>query len=174
MAESKTANTGTKTATKDTSKASTRSGGAKSKGFSEAEREAMRERAEELRAEQSRGKRGSKASGEQDLFEKVAEMAEPDRVMAERLHEVIMEAAPGLTPKTWYGMPAYAKDGKVVCFFQGAAKFQARYATLGFNDSAKLDDGTMWPTAFALKNLTPANEKKIAALVKQAVSEATR
>jgi len=104
------------------------------------------------------------------MAKKVAEMAEPDRVMAERLHEIITGAAPGLEPKTWYGMPAYAKDGKVVCFFQGAAKFQARYATLGFNDTAKLDDGTMWPTAYALKKLTSADEKEIAELVKRAVS----
>jgi len=154
MAEYKTAKTGTK----------------KSKGFSDAEREAMQERAKELKADKGPSKRGGKASGEQDLFEKVAEMAEPDRVMAERLHEIITGAAPGLEPKTWYGMPAYAKDGKVVCFFQGAAKFQARYATLGFNDTAKLDDGTMWPTAYALKKLTSADEKEIAELVKRAVS----
>ncbi|NMB69538.1 MAG: hypothetical protein GYA20_12345 [Chloroflexi bacterium] len=133
-------------------------------GFSADEKAAMKERARELKAEKE------KADGESALLEKIAEMPEPDRSMAARLHEIIKAAAPALAPKTWYGMPAYAKDGKVVCFFQAAAKFNARYATFGFNDSANLDDGALWPTAFALKALTPAEEQKIAALVKKAVS----
>lgn len=133
-------------------------------GFSADEKAAMKERARELKAEKE------KANGESALLEKIAEMPEPDRSMAARLHEIIKAAAPALAPKTWYGMPAYAKDGKVVCFFQAAAKFNARYATFGFNDSANLDDGALWPTAFALKALTPAEEQKIAALVKKAVS----
>ena len=108
--------------------------------------------------------------GEQDVLAKIAELPEPDRAMAERLHVIVKEAAPGLAPRTWYGMPAYAKDGKVVCFFQSAQKFKTRYATLGFNDAAHLDDGAMWPTAFALKALTAAEEARIAALVKKAVS----
>ncbi len=133
-------------------------------GFSADEKAAMKERARELKAEKE------KVDGESALLEKIAEMPEPDRSMAARLHEIIKAAAPALAPKTWYGMPAYAKDGKVVCFFQAAAKFNARYATFGFNDSANLDDGALWPTAFALKALTPAEEQKIAALVKKAVS----
>lgn len=133
------------------------------KGFTAEERAAMRERAKELKAEARR------ADGEKALLEKVAEMPEPDRVMAERVHEIVKANAPELTPKTWYGMPAYARDGKVVCFFQSADKFGARYATFGFNDTANLDDGAMWPTAFALKNLTAAEEKRIATLVKKAV-----
>jgi uncharacterized protein YdhG (YjbR/CyaY superfamily) len=124
----------------------------------------MKERARELKAE------AAHADGEADLLAKIAEMPEPDRAMAERLHAIITASAPILAPKAWYGMPAYAKDGKVVCFFQSAAKFKARYATLGFNDSANLDKGAMWPTAFALPQLTAAEEAKIAALVKQAVS----
>ena len=147
-----------KTAKKDTA----------SKGFTDAERAAMKERAQELKAEARRAK--SKADGEGDLLAKIAEMPEPDRVMAERLHAIVKAAAPDLMPKTWYGMPAYAKDGKVVCFFQSAAKFGARYATFGFNDTANLDDGAMWPTSFALKELTAADEAKIGALVKRAVS----
>jgi uncharacterized protein YdhG (YjbR/CyaY superfamily) len=131
------------------------------KGFTAEERAAMKERAREL-------KRGP-ADGEQDVLDKIAEMAEPDRVMAERIHAIVMAAAPSLAPRTWYGMPSYALDGKVVCFFQSAQKFKARYATLGFNDAAKLDDGSMWPTAFALKKLTKKDEAKIRALVKQAV-----
>ena len=133
-------------------------------GFSADEKAAMKERARELKAEKE------KVDGESALLEKIAEMPEPDRSMAARLHEIIKAAAPALAPKTWYGMPAYAKDGKVVCFFQSAQKFGSRYATLGFNDSANLDDGSLWPTAFALKALTPAEEQKIAALVKKAVS----
>ena len=133
-------------------------------GFSADEKAAMKERARELKAEKE------KVDGESALLEKIAEMPEPDRSMAARLHEIIKAAAPALAPKTWYGMPAYAKDGKVVCFFQSAQKFGSRYATLGFNDSANLDDGDLWPTAFALKELTPAGEETIAALVKKAVS----
>jgi uncharacterized protein YdhG (YjbR/CyaY superfamily) len=157
-------------ATKDaqkSAKATTKSKA--SRGFTEEERAAMKERAEELKAEARRGSRAGKADGESDLLAKIAEMPPPDRVMAERLHAVIKASAPGLAPKTWYGMPAYAKDGKVVCFFQSAAKFNARYATFGFNDTANLDEGAMWPTAFALKELTAAGEAKIAALVKKAV-----
>jgi uncharacterized protein YdhG (YjbR/CyaY superfamily) len=124
----------------------------------------MKERARELKAE------ANKADGEKDLLAKIAEMPERDRAMAKRLHAVITASAPALTPKTWYGMPAYAKDGKVVCFFQSAQKFKSRYATFGFSDEANLDKGAMWPTSFALKELTPAEEAKIAALVKKAVS----
>ena len=140
---------------------------AKSEGFTGDEKAAMRERAKELRAEARRGK--DRAAGESDLLEKIAEMPKGDRDMATRLHAIVTKTAPNLMPKTWYGMPAYARDGKIVCFFQSAAKFGARYATFGFNDTAKLDDGTMWPTSFALKKLTAADEKKIAALVKKAV-----
>ena len=140
----------------------------RSKGFTDEERAAMRERAQELKAEGRRGKK--KADGESDVLARIAEMPEHDRVMAERLHALITASAPALSPKTWYGMPAYAKDGKVVCFFQSAAKFKSRYATLGFNDTANLDEGAMWPTAFALKELTAAAEARIGALVKRAVS----
>lgn len=128
----------------------------------------MKERAKELKAEARANKK--REEGEKDLLEKVAEMPEPDRGMAKRIHELVIENAPDLWPKTWYGMPAYAMDGKVVCFFQSAAKFNARYATFGFNDTANLDEGAMWPTAFALKELTPSEEKRIVALVKKAVS----
>jgi hypothetical protein len=124
----------------------------------------MRERAREVKA--ARGK----ADGERDVLAKIAEMPEPDRAMAERLHALIKASAPALSPRTWYGMPAYAKDGKVLCFFQSAQKFKSRYATLGFSDEANLDEGAMWPTSFALKKLTKADEKRIGALVKQAVS----
>jgi len=141
----------------------------KSDGFTDEERAAMKERVKELKAEARASKK--KADGEKDLLEKIAEMPEPDRVMAERLHTIITASAPDLSPKTWYGMPAYAnKDGKVVCFFQSADKFKARYATFGFNDVANLDEGAMWPTSFALKELTAAEEERIAALVKKAVS----
>ena len=140
----------------------------KKKGFTAEERAAMRERAKELKAEERASK--NRAEGERDVRAKIAEMPEPDRAMAERLHAVITASAPELSPKTWYGMPAYAKDGKVVCFFQDASKFKSRYATFGFNDRANLDDGAMWPTSFALKELTAADEAKIAALVKRAVS----
>ena len=140
---------------------------AKSEGFTAEEKAAMRERAKELKAEARRGK--DRKAGESDLLAKIEEMPEADRAMARRLHEIVTQTAPDLMPKTWYGMPAYATDGKVVCFFQSAAKFGARYATFGFNDTAKLDDGAMWPTSFALKKLTAADEKKLAALVKKAV-----
>jgi uncharacterized protein YdhG (YjbR/CyaY superfamily) len=140
-----------------------------SDGVTDAEKAAMKERAKELKAEKRKNKK--KEEGEADLLEKVAEMPEPERSMATRVHEIITASAPDLLPKTWYGMPAYANaDGKVVCFFQGASKFDSRYATLGFNDTANLDDGAMWPTAFALIELTDAVEAKIAKLVKQAVS----
>ena len=136
------------------------------KVWTDEERAAMVEHAKE---QKKAAKRGTE-DGEGDVLAKIAEMPESDRVMAERIHAVITAAAPDLSPKTWYGMPAYAKDGKVVCFFQPAAKFKARYSTLGFNDDAKLDDGTMWPTSWALTKLTDADAKKIEALVKQAVS----
>jgi uncharacterized protein YdhG (YjbR/CyaY superfamily) len=136
----------------------------KSKGFSAEERAAMKERAQELKAE------AAKADGESALLAKVAEMKGTDRAMAKRLHAIIKDRAPALSPKTWYGMPAYAKDGKVVCFFQSAEKFNSRYATFGFSDEANLDKGAMWPTSFALKELTDAEEAKIGALVKKAVS----
>ena len=136
----------------------------KSKGFTAEERAAMKERARELKAE------ANKADGEKDLLAKIAEMPGPDRAMAKRIHAIVKASAPTLSPKTWYGMPAYAKDGKVVCFFTAASKFNSRYATFGFNDSANLDKGAMWPTSFALKELTDAEEKRIGALVKKAVS----
>ena len=134
----------------------------KSKGFTDVEREAMKDRVRELKA--------SKADGESDVLAKIAAMQEPDRAMAKRLHAIIKASAPALSPKTWYGMPAYAKNGKVVCFFQSAKKFKTRYATFGFSDQAKLDEGHMWPTGFALKELTAAEEAKIDALVRKAVS----
>ena len=137
--------------------------------FTDQEREAMKERARELKAEAGRGRRSSKANGEADLRAKIAEMPAADRSMAERLHEIIMANAPTLTPKTWYGMPAYARDGKVICLFQSADKFKARYATFGFNEDAQLDDGDIWPTSFALLELTTAAETTIAALVRKAV-----
>jgi uncharacterized protein YdhG (YjbR/CyaY superfamily) len=138
-------------------------------GFSDEERAAMRERARELKAEARRGSRAGKADGERDVLAKIAEMPDSDRAMAQRIHEIVKSCAPTLTPKTWYGMPAYAKDGKVVCFFQGADKFKARYATFGFNDEANLDEGAMWPTSFALKALTAAEEATIGVLVEKAV-----
>jgi uncharacterized protein YdhG (YjbR/CyaY superfamily) len=144
--------------------------GKASKGFTDEERAAMRERAQELKAAARRGPRAGKADGESDVLAKIAEMPDPDRAMAERLHAIIKASAPALSPRTWYGMPAYAKEGKVVCYFQSAHKFKSRYATFGFNDAANLDDGAMWPTSFALKRLTAADEKKIGALVKKAVS----
>jgi uncharacterized protein YdhG (YjbR/CyaY superfamily) len=140
----------------------------KSKGFTDEERAAMKERAKELKAEERANK--NRAAGESDVLAKIAEMSEPDRTMGERLHAIIKANAPALSPKTWYGMPAYAKDGKVVCFFQSAQKFNSRYATLGFSDKANLDEGAMWPTSFALKELTGAEEARIGALVKKAVS----
>ena len=134
------------------------------KGFTAEERAAMKERAQELKAEARR------ADGESAVLAKIAEMPEPDRAMAKRLHEIVKASAPALSPKTWYGMPAYAKDGKVVCFFQSAQKFKTRYATFGFSDKASLDEGAMWPTSFALKELTVTEEARIVALVKKAVS----
>jgi uncharacterized protein YdhG (YjbR/CyaY superfamily) len=139
-----------------------------SKGFTDAEKAAMKERAKELKAEERRNK--NREEGERDLLSKVAEMPEADRAIAERIHAIVTAAAPELEPKTWYGMPAYARDGTVVCFFQAASKFDARYATFGFNDTANLDEGAMWPTSFALSELTAAAEAKIGALVKKAVS----
>ncbi|MFJ3093940.1 iron chaperone [Streptomyces hydrogenans] len=141
-------------------------------GFDEDEREAMKERAKELKAGTARGGRAKAADGEADLLAKVAEMADEDRVLAEGIHALVKRVAPGLTPKTWYGMPAYARDGKVLFFFQSAAKFKARYATLGFNDPATLDDGDMWPTAFALTVLTPEVEARIEALIERATATA--
>ena len=143
----------------------------KSKGFTDEERAAMRERAQEVKAEAGRGSRAKKADGESDVLAKIAEMPDPDRAMAERLHALIKASAPALSPRTWYGMPAYAKDDKVVCFFRPAHKFKDRYATIGFNDKANLDEGTMWPVAFALTELTASDEATIAALVKKAVSD---
>jgi uncharacterized protein YdhG (YjbR/CyaY superfamily) len=140
----------------------------KSKGFTDEERAAMKERAQELKAEERANK--NKADGESDVLAKIAAMREPDRAMAKRLHAIIKASAPALSPKTWYGMPAYAKDGKVVCFFQSAQKFNTRYATFGFSDMANLDEGAMWPTAFALKQLTATEEARISALVKKAVN----
>jgi uncharacterized protein YdhG (YjbR/CyaY superfamily) len=141
-----------------------------SEGFTDEERAAMKERAQELKAAARRGPGAKKADGESDVLAKIAEMSQPDRAMAERLHALIKATAPALAPRTWYGMPAYAKDGKVVCFFQSAQKFKSRYATLGFSDEANLDEGAMWPTSFALSELTAAAEAKIGALVKKAVS----
>jgi uncharacterized protein YdhG (YjbR/CyaY superfamily) len=152
-----------KKATQRSAKSTTASG-KKSKGFTDEERAAMKERAQELKAE------ARKADGESAVLAKIAEMPEPDRAMGKRLHAIVKASAPALSPKTWYGMPAYAKDGKVVCFFQSAQKFKSRYATFGFSDKANLDEGAMWPTSFALKELTAAEEAKIAALVKKAVS----
>ena len=151
--------------TQSDTKKSTKKSGA---GFTAEEKAAMKERAKELKAEERANR--SRAEGESELLAKIAEMPEPDRSMASRLHEIVKASAPGLSPKTWYGMPAYAnQDGKIVCFFQSAHKFNARYATFGFNDTANLDDGAMWPTSFALKELTPAAEAKIGQLVKKAV-----
>jgi uncharacterized protein YdhG (YjbR/CyaY superfamily) len=161
MAERKSAKQGTK-------KSATSATGKASQGFTDAERAAMKERARELKAE-ARADR-DKAAGERDVLAAIAAMPEPDRAMAKRLHAIIEASAPALWPKTWYGMPAYAKDGKVVCFFQAADKFKARYATLGFSDTANLDEGAMWPTGFALKKLTAAEEASIRALVKKAVN----
>jgi hypothetical protein len=150
---------------------STTARGKTSKGFTDEERAAMKERAQELKTQARRGARADKADGEGAVLAKIAEMPDPDRAMGRRLHAIITASAPGLSPKTWYGMPAYAnKDGKVVCFFQSAHKFKARYATFGFNDVANLDEGAMWPTSFALKELTATEEARIGALVKKAVS----
>jgi uncharacterized protein YdhG (YjbR/CyaY superfamily) len=155
----------TKAATKSTQKSAKRTSanGKTSKGFTDEEKAAMRERARELKAE------AAKADGETELLAAIAKMHEPDRAMAKKVHSLIKAAAPALAPKTWYGMPAYAKDGNVICFFQNAGKFKARYQTLGFSDRAKLDDGAMWPNSYALIKLTAAEEAKITALVKKAV-----
>jgi uncharacterized protein YdhG (YjbR/CyaY superfamily) len=142
----------------------------KFEGLSDVERAAMKERTKELKAEARRGPRAGKADGERDVLAKIAEMPEPDRAMAERLHAIIKASAPALSPKTWYGMPAYAKDGKVVCYFTPASKFKERYATFGFNATANLDEGAMWPTSFALTELTATEKARIGALVKKAVS----
>ena len=158
MAERKPAKKGTQR-----SATSTTADGTTSKGFTDEERAAMKERAQELKAE------ARKADGESALLAKIAEMRGSDRTMAKRIHAIVKASAPDLSPKTWYGMPAYAKDGKIVCFFQSAEKFNARYATFGFSDEANLDEGAMWPTSFALKKLTAAEETKIKALVKRAV-----
>jgi uncharacterized protein YdhG (YjbR/CyaY superfamily) len=157
----------TRTAKKSKQKSAKRTTatGKTSKGFTDDEREAMKERARELKAARS-----GKADGESDVLAAIAKMPASDRAMAKRFHTIMKDSAPALSPKTWYGMPAYAKDGKVVCYFRGAHKFKERYAMFGFNDAANLDKGAMWPIAFALKELTAADEKKIAALVKKAVS----
>jgi uncharacterized protein YdhG (YjbR/CyaY superfamily) len=157
---------------KGTSKAAGSAGGdaAPSDGFTVEERAAMKERARELKAASGRSGRAAKDDGERDVLEKIAEMPEPDRGLAERIHALVKSSAPGLTPRTWYGMPAYARDGKVICFFQAASKFKVRYATLGFQPDANLDEGTMWPTAFALTELTPDNEARIAALLARAAT----
>jgi uncharacterized protein YdhG (YjbR/CyaY superfamily) len=142
----------------------------KFEGLTDVERAALKDRTQELKAEARRGRRGDKAGAERDVLAKIAELPEPDRAMGERLHAIIKASAPALAPKLWYGMPAYARDGKVVCFFTPASKFKERYATFGFNAEANLDDGAMWPTAFALTELTAAEEARIAALVKKAAS----
>jgi uncharacterized protein YdhG (YjbR/CyaY superfamily) len=160
----------TMSAKKATQESAKRTTGKASKGFTAEERAAMRERAKEVKAAGRRGPRAGKAAGESDVLEKIAEMPEPDRAMAERLHALIKDSAPALSPRTWYGMPAYAKDAAVVCFFQSAQKFKSRYATFGFSDKANLDAGAMWPTSFALTELTADVEARIAALVKKAVS----
>ena len=138
--------------------------------FSEDERAAMRDHAEELKRAAGRGSRASAADEEADVLEKIAQMQEPDRVMAERLHAIVKASAPALSSRTWYGMPAFTKDGKVLCFFQSAQKFKTRYATFGFSDKANLDDGDMWPNSYALTELTPEVEQRIGALIKQAAS----
>ncbi len=163
MAERKSAKKGTTKSAKSTT-------GKAFKGFTDEERVAMRERVEELKAAAGRGPRAGKADGESAVLAKIAAMPAPDRAMGKRLHALINASAPVLSPKLWYGMPAYAKDGKVVCFFQSAQKFNTRYATFGFSDEANLDEGAMWPTAFALKELTAAEEARIGAIVKKAVS----
>ena len=161
-----------KAAQKGTQKSarSTTAIGKTSKGFTEEERVAMKERVQELKAAARRGPREDKADGESAVLAKIAGMPEPDRAMGKRLHAIVKASAPALSPRLWYGMPAYAKDGKVVCFFQSAQKFKTRYATLGFSDAANLDEGAMWPVAFALKEVTAAEEARIGALVKKAVS----
>jgi len=165
MAEKKSARKGTKSAARSTANATRNS----APGFSAEERAAMRERAQELKADARRGP-GGKADAERDVLAKIAAMAAPDRAIAQRIHEIVKASAPSLAPKLWYGMPAYARDGKVVCFFQSGQKFKSRYSTFGFSDEANLDDGAMWPTGFALKELTAAEEARIDELVKRAVS----
>ena len=157
-----------KPAKKAAQQSAKRTTGKASKGFTDEERAAMKERAKELKAAARRGPRADKADGESAVLAKIAEMPEPDRAMGERLHGIIKSSAPALSPRLWYGMPAYAKDGNVVCFFQSAQKFKTRYSTFGFSDKANLDKGAMWPTAFALTELTAADEGRIAALVKKA------
>jgi uncharacterized protein YdhG (YjbR/CyaY superfamily) len=163
MAEKKPAKKGTQKSTKGTT-------GKAYKGFTAEERDAMRERAQELKAAARRGPGAGKADAETAVLEKIAAMPAPDRAIGERLHAIIKASAPALSAKLWYGMPAYAKDGKVVCFFQSAQKFKTRYATFGFSDKANLDEGAMWPTAFALAELTAAEEARIVALVKKAAT----
>jgi uncharacterized protein YdhG (YjbR/CyaY superfamily) len=163
MAEKKPATRGTRTSAK-----SATASNEKFQGLSDEERAALKERTQELKAEARAGK--DKAAGERAVLAKIAELPEPDRAMAERFHAIVLASAPALSPRTWYGMPAYAKDGKVLCFFTPASKFKERYATFGFNATANLDDGAMWPTSFALTELTAAEEARIAALVKKAVS----
>jgi len=160
MAERNPATKGTQRSAKGTAGEATR--------FTDEERAAMKDRAQELKAAR-RPPRAGQADGESEVLAKIAEMQEPDRVLAERLHAIVKANAPDLSPRTWYGMPAYAKDGNVVCFFQPAQKFKTRYATLGFSDKAHLDDGNMWPTTYALQGLTAADEARIAALVREAV-----
>jgi uncharacterized protein YdhG (YjbR/CyaY superfamily) len=155
---------------KDAQKSTKSTTGKASERFTDEERAAMRERSQELKAAGGRRPRAAKADGESDVLAKIAEMPEQDRAMAERLHAIIKTTAPEVSPRTWYGMPAYAKDGNVVCFFQSAQKFKTRYATLGFSDKANLDEGAMWPTAFALTKLSASDEARIGALVKKAVS----
>jgi uncharacterized protein YdhG (YjbR/CyaY superfamily) len=163
MAERKAVKKGTPRSTKGTT-------GKASEGFTDEERAAIRERAREVKAGARRGPRAGKPDGESDALAKIAETPKADRALAERLHAIIKASAPALSARTWYGMPAYAKDGNVVCYFQSAQKFKSRYATLGFSDKANLDDGAMWPTTFALKELTAAQEARIRALLKQAMS----
>ncbi|MFF5919285.1 iron chaperone [Streptomyces flavochromogenes] len=160
----------TRSSAKSTSTGTTAEGksGAKYDGFTEEERDAMKERASELKSTARRGSRSAKPDGEADVLAKIAEMTDTDRVLAEKIHAIVKEHAPGLASKTWYGMPAYAKDGKVVCFFQSAQKFKSRYATLGFSDLAQLDEGTLWATSYALTELTVADETRIAALIARA------
>ncbi|MFC5752939.1 iron chaperone [Actinomadura rugatobispora] len=146
----------------------TAAAGKKFDGFTDDERAAMKEHAQEIKKTARRSPRSAKADGERDVLAKIAEMTDEDRVLAERIHAVVKAAAPSLVPRTWYGMPAYSKDGKVLCFFQSAQKFKARYATLGFNDVASLDDGAMWPTSFALAELTPDVEARIGELIARA------
>jgi uncharacterized protein YdhG (YjbR/CyaY superfamily) len=165
MAERKPARKGTQKSAKSSTAI-----GKTSAGFTAQERAAMKERAQELKAGARRGPRADKADGESAVLAKIAEMPEPDRAKGKRLHAVVKASAPILSPRLWYGMPAYAKDGKVVCFFQGAHKFKTRYATFGFSDAANLDEGALWPVALALKELTATEEARIGALVKQAVS----